>query len=294
MSRTANVLSVQTLKDFKLMMQLRRGGAQLARRRRHGAAPDARLARARPARVLAAQVKKRSEDLMQAGPTCTAARSRSKEATPSPTPSRRKPSARRPSGCGSPRRRWQLVKKLIPLLHHAIAEYHSHSQPLGDHLSGGFEKSVLGLEKMIGSLEAYLALRAPAAPRLDSAAGLRPGHDRRLVDHGETRDRQRRRPEPPAKPQAQPRQNPPRQPPRRSGRREHGLGEGFMSAHSGRLHHAIKHLREQWDIAQDTWDDPVVSRVREDHIIPLEQQRKNAITGMEKLSEVLGKDPWPV
>lgn len=61
-----------------------------------------------------------------------------------------------------------MVKRLIPLLHHAIDEYHSHSQPLGDHLSGGFEKSLFTLEKMIGALEAYLALAAPTAPRLDT------------------------------------------------------------------------------------------------------------------------------
>ena len=66
-----------------------------------------------------------------------------------------------------------LVKKLIPQLHHAIDEYHSHSQPLGDHLSGGFEKSLNVLEKMILSLEAYLATTAPSAPRLD--AGLSRG-----------------------------------------------------------------------------------------------------------------------
>ena len=57
-----------------------------------------------------------------------------------------------------------LVKRLIPQLHHAIDEYHSHSQPLGDHLSGGFEKSMATLEKMIVALESYLALRAPTAP----------------------------------------------------------------------------------------------------------------------------------
>ena len=60
------------------------------------------------------------------------------------------------------------IKRLIPFLHHAIDEYHSHSQPLGDHLSGGFEKSVFTLQKMIDSLQAYLALAAPTAPRLDS------------------------------------------------------------------------------------------------------------------------------
>jgi hypothetical protein len=62
-----------------------------------------------------------------------------------------------------------------------------------------------------------------------------------------------------------------------------------MSAHSGRLHHAIKHLREQWDIAQDTWDDPVSREFEKLHIIPLEQHCRNAITGMDELAEVLAR-----
>ncbi len=61
-----------------------------------------------------------------------------------------------------------LIKKLIPQLHHAIAEYHSHSQPLGDHLTGGFERSLATLEKMVIALESYIATRAPTAPRIDS------------------------------------------------------------------------------------------------------------------------------
>jgi hypothetical protein len=62
-----------------------------------------------------------------------------------------------------------------------------------------------------------------------------------------------------------------------------------MSAHSGRLQHALKHLREQWDIAQETWDDPVSRDFERIHIIPLEQNVKNAIIGMEQISEVIGK-----
>jgi hypothetical protein len=62
-----------------------------------------------------------------------------------------------------------------------------------------------------------------------------------------------------------------------------------MSAHSGRLQHALKHLREQWDIAQETWRDANARDFEKNHIIPLEQHTKHAILGMEKLSEVLGK-----
>ena len=62
-----------------------------------------------------------------------------------------------------------------------------------------------------------------------------------------------------------------------------------MSAHSGRLQHALKNLKEQWDIALDSWDDPVSRDFEKNHIIPLEQTTKSAVTGMEKISEVLGK-----
>ena len=62
-----------------------------------------------------------------------------------------------------------------------------------------------------------------------------------------------------------------------------------MSAQSGRLQHALKHVREQWDIAQETWDDPVSREFEKLHLIPLEQHTKNAIVGMEQISEVLAK-----
>ncbi|MGP0068847.1 MAG: hypothetical protein ACLQGP_35265 [Isosphaeraceae bacterium] len=62
-----------------------------------------------------------------------------------------------------------------------------------------------------------------------------------------------------------------------------------MSASSGRLQHALKHLREQWDIAQETWTDQNARDFERLHIVPLEQNVKHAIIGMEKLSETLGK-----
>jgi hypothetical protein len=58
-----------------------------------------------------------------------------------------------------------IVKKLIPMFHHAQAEYTSHATPLADHLAGGVEKSIATLEKMVQSLEEYLALAPPSSPR---------------------------------------------------------------------------------------------------------------------------------
>jgi hypothetical protein len=64
-----------------------------------------------------------------------------------------------------------IVKKLIPIFHHAMAEYISHATPLADHLSGGIDKSLNSLEKMVGALESYLATAPPSTPRLDEGGG---------------------------------------------------------------------------------------------------------------------------
>ena len=59
-----------------------------------------------------------------------------------------------------------VVKKLIPIFHHAMAEYISCATPLADHLSGGMEKSIATLERMVQALEQYLATAPPTTPRL--------------------------------------------------------------------------------------------------------------------------------
>jgi hypothetical protein len=69
----------------------------------------------------------------------------------------------------------EAVKKLIPIFHHALAEYASRATPLADHLGGGMDRSLGSLTKMIDSLEAYLALNAPAAPPVETTGGLGPG-----------------------------------------------------------------------------------------------------------------------
>jgi len=59
----------------------------------------------------------------------------------------------------------ETVKRLVPVFHHALAEYKSCASPLNDHLSGGIERSLARLENMVRSLEEYLALQAPTTPR---------------------------------------------------------------------------------------------------------------------------------
>jgi hypothetical protein len=60
----------------------------------------------------------------------------------------------------------ERIKRWVPVLEHALAEYHSQSQPLGDKLSGGLAGSFALLERMIVALEGYMAIEAPSAPVL--------------------------------------------------------------------------------------------------------------------------------
>jgi hypothetical protein len=169
MSKSANVLSVQTLKDFKIAMC---NFAEDARNSLSGVDMELRRMRDWLERdqlgYWQSQIKKRQEDLMQARADLHK-RKISQQGSDAVSDAEQKEALRDAT------RRLRVaeeqlakVKRLVPVLHHAIDEYHSHSQPLGDHLSGGFEKSLFTLEKMIGSLEAYLALAAPTAPSLGS------------------------------------------------------------------------------------------------------------------------------
>jgi hypothetical protein len=169
MSKSANVLSVQTLKDFKLSMI---NFAEEARNSLSGVDMELRRMRDWLERdqlgYWQSQIKKRQEGLMQARADLHK-RKISQQGSDAVSDAEQKEALREAMRrLRVAEEKLALIKRLIPFLHHAIDEYHSHSQPLGDHLSGGFEKSLFSLEKMITSLDAYLALKAPTAPRLDS------------------------------------------------------------------------------------------------------------------------------
>ncbi|MFO0908347.1 MAG: hypothetical protein U0794_08295 [Isosphaeraceae bacterium] len=67
----------------------------------------------------------------------------------------------------------QTVKRWVPILEHAISEYHAASQPLGDNLTGSFQNSIHVLDRMIASLEAYLATAPPPAPSMPAPTSVR-------------------------------------------------------------------------------------------------------------------------
>jgi hypothetical protein len=175
MSRSANVLSVQSLKDFRVAManfgeEARNslGGVDMELRRMRDWLERDQLG------YWQAQIKRRSQDLQQARADLHK-RQLSQQGSDSVSDADQKEAVRE---CQKKLRvaeeKAALVKRLIPQLQHAIDEYHSHSQPLGDHISGGFEKSMAGLEKMVLALESYLALKAPSAPVIEPAASTGP------------------------------------------------------------------------------------------------------------------------
>jgi hypothetical protein len=64
---------------------------------------------------------------------------------------------------------------------------------------------------------------------------------------------------------------------------------GTMSAGSGRLHHAIRTLRDRWEVTKEKWADQVARDFEKKHLLPLEQQTESAVRGMEQINEVLVK-----
>src|SRR5271154_3737298 len=169
MSRSANVLNTQALKDFKLAMI---NFAEEARNSLSGVDMELRRMRDWLERdqlgYWQSQIKRRQEDLMQARADLHK-RKISQQGSDAVSDAEQKDNLREAQRrLRVAEEKHALIKRLIPVLHHAIDEYHSHSQPLGDHLAGGFEKSLFTLEKMIDALEAYLALQAPTAPSMPS------------------------------------------------------------------------------------------------------------------------------
>jgi hypothetical protein len=171
MSRSANVQSIQTLKDFKVAMV---NFSEDARNALSGVDMDCRRMRDFLERdqlgYWQMQIKRRNEEVMQARADLHR-RKITQQGSDAVSDTEQKEALREAMRrLRIAEEKVALIKRLIPQLHHAIAEYHSHSQPLGDHLTGGFERSLAVMERMILALETYVATQAPSAPRMEPAA----------------------------------------------------------------------------------------------------------------------------
>jgi hypothetical protein len=62
-----------------------------------------------------------------------------------------------------------------------------------------------------------------------------------------------------------------------------------MGSGAPRLEHALKNLRERWDIAREQWADKVALEFEKNHIEPLDSQTVHAARGMDKIAEIIQK-----
>jgi hypothetical protein len=166
MAEQAKVLSVQALKDFRVGLinfveEARNalGGVDMELRRTRDWLERDQLS------YWQMQVKRRHESMMMAR-TELFRRKLSQQGSDAVSDTEQKEALREAERrLRVAEEKVAMVKKLIPMFHHAQAEYTSHSTPLADHLAGGSEKSIATLEKMVQSLEEYLALSVPSSPR---------------------------------------------------------------------------------------------------------------------------------
>ncbi|QEH37084.1 hypothetical protein OJF2_56690 [Aquisphaera giovannonii] len=172
MADSAKVLSVQALKDFRVSLinfveEARNalGGVDMELKRMRDWLERDQLG------YWQMQVKRRHEKMMEAR-TELHRRKLSQQGSDAVSDTEQKENLREAQRkLRVAEEKVEIVKKLIPFFQHAAAEYVSHATPLADHLSGGVDRSLSTLERMVLSLEAYLATQAPSTPRLDDHGG---------------------------------------------------------------------------------------------------------------------------
>lgn len=173
MSQSANVRSVQSIHDFKLALAT---FAEDARNALSGVESDLRRTRNWLQRDQLshwqAQVKRRNEEVSMAR-TELHRRRLSQQGSDAISDTEQKENLRiAQRRLEEAEHKLALVKKWGPVLEHAIAEYHSASQPLGDRLTGALVASMALLDRTVASIEAYLATAPPITPlAFDPTAG---------------------------------------------------------------------------------------------------------------------------
>jgi hypothetical protein len=163
MSQSANVRSIQAIRDFKAALAT---FAEDARNALSSSEMEVRRTRDWLNRdqlvYWQTQVKRRNEELSMAR-TELHRRRLSQQGSDAISDTEQKENLRiAQRRVTEAEEKVKLVKKWVPVLEHAIAEYHSTSQPLGDRLTGALVNSLSLLGRMINTLESYVATAPPS------------------------------------------------------------------------------------------------------------------------------------
>lgn len=162
MSQSANVRSVDAIRDFRASLatfteeaRTALGGTEMEIRRVRDWLCRDQLT------YWQAQIKRRNEQLSMARSELHRRRL-SQQGSEAVSDSEQKEAVRlAQKRLEAAEARLALIKRWIPVLEHAITEYHSSSQPLGDSLSGSVVNSLSLLDRTVRAIEAYLATQVP-------------------------------------------------------------------------------------------------------------------------------------
>ncbi len=162
MSQSANVRSLDAIKDFRASLatfteeaRTALGGSEMEIRRTRDWLTRDQLT------YWQAQIKRRNE-LLSTARTELHRRRLSQQGSDAISDAEQKENVRTAQRkLEAAEARLALIKRWIPILEHAITEYHSSSQPLGDSLSGSVVNSLSMLDRTVRNVEAYLATQAP-------------------------------------------------------------------------------------------------------------------------------------
>ena len=176
MSQSANVRSVQAIHDFKIAMA---NFAEDARTALSSSEMEVRRVRNWLQRdqltYWQGQVKRRTEEVSTAR-TELHRRRLSQQGSEAISDTEQKENLRAAQRrLEEAERKVAIVKRWVPVLEHAIAEYHSAVQPLGDRLSGALVNSLSLLERTIAAVESYLAVAPTTTPIAPEANGVSSG-----------------------------------------------------------------------------------------------------------------------
>jgi len=158
----ANVRSVEALKDFKNALI---AYAEEARNALNGVDMDVRRTRDWLERDQLSywqnQVKKRNEQVSQARADLFR-RQISQSGSGSVSDTDQKEALRLAiTRLRQAEEKVEKVRRWQPILQHAISEYNSAARPLGDRIAGDLVASLALLDRMVASLDAYMAIKAP-------------------------------------------------------------------------------------------------------------------------------------